>query len=93
MKLRNRSVKIISVGTTVVLPDETIEIDEKKASLPSIKALIGAGLFEVIEGAQKAPKKAVKAEPEEEVEEAEEEAENVVLEAPKKRGRKTAVKE
>lgn len=47
MELKNISEKVINIGTTVVMPDKSITISEKQASLPSIKALAKQGYISV----------------------------------------------
>lgn len=47
MELKNISEKVISIGTTVVMPDKSVTISEKQAFLPSIKALIKQGYVSV----------------------------------------------
>ena len=54
--------KIVSVGSTVLMPGMTMEIDEATANLPSVRALVGKGFLQIIKSA---PKKTVKAEEEE----------------------------
>lgn len=53
MKLKNISQKVISIGSTVLMPDKDIPITAKKAKLPSIKALIKAGFLSIDDSEEK----------------------------------------
>lgn len=45
MKLVNVSEKIINIGTTVLMPGETMAANESICELPAIKAFIASGLL------------------------------------------------
>lgn len=49
MELKNISEKVISIGSTVVMPDHITEITTEQATTPSIKALIKQGYVSVTE--------------------------------------------
>jgi len=49
MKIKNIGSKIISVGTTVLLPDATTEVSKAMANAPSVATLIKMGLLAVVE--------------------------------------------
>ncbi len=47
MKLKNTSEKVISIGSSVVMPDGVITIAKERAEAPAIKALIKQGFVSV----------------------------------------------
>lgn len=47
MKLTNTSSKVINIGTSAVLPGETITITDKQASLPSIATFVRMRLVSI----------------------------------------------
>lgn len=54
MKIKNTSSKVISVMTTVLLPDEECETSVEVVALPSVKALIEKNFLKVIADEAKA---------------------------------------
>lgn len=54
MKIKNTSSKVISVMTTVLLPDEECETSAEVVALPSVKALIEKNFLKVIADEPKA---------------------------------------
>lgn len=54
MKIKNTSSKVISVMTTVLLPDEECETSAEVVALPSVKALIEKNFLKVIADEAKA---------------------------------------
>lgn len=58
MTIKNTSSKIISIGKTVLLPDDTMEVSEVIANAPVIKAMAGRGQLS-IKGDRKAKPAAV----------------------------------
>lgn len=56
MELKNISEKVISIGSTVVMPDHITEITAEQATAPSIKALIKHGYVSVTEKSSAAGK-------------------------------------
>lgn len=48
MKLKNKSVKIITIGDLDILPDEIVEVDEAVANNPVVKLFTENGFFAVI---------------------------------------------
>lgn len=49
MKIRNKGSKIINIGTTILMPDASMEINEATLKLPAIQAFIAKGLLETDE--------------------------------------------
>ena len=49
MKIRNKSSKIINIGTTILMPDASMDINEATLKLPAIQAFIAKGLLETDE--------------------------------------------
>lgn len=49
MTIKNIGSKIISIGTTVLMPDASLTTDKKTAETPAIKAMVKAGLLSVEE--------------------------------------------
>lgn len=43
MTIKNTSSKIISIGKTVLLPGDSMDVSEAIANAPAIKAMIGRG--------------------------------------------------
>lgn len=54
MKIKNTSSKVISVMTTVLLPDEECETSAEVVALPSVKALIEKNFLKVVADEAKA---------------------------------------
>ena len=46
MKIRNKGSKIINIGTTILMPDASMDINEATLKLPAIQAFIAKGLLE-----------------------------------------------
>lgn len=55
MIVKNNTQKVINIGTTPLMPDETMEVSQAVASAPSIKAMAEKGQLSLID-----PKKASK---------------------------------
>lgn len=49
MKIRNKGSKIINIGTTILMPDASMDIHEATLKLPAIQAFIAKGLLETDE--------------------------------------------
>lgn len=49
MKIRNKGSKIINIGTTILMPDASMNINEATLKLPAIQAFIAKGLLETDE--------------------------------------------
>lgn len=49
MKIRNKGSKIINIGTTILMPDASMDINEATLKLPVIQAFIAKGLLETDE--------------------------------------------
>ena len=49
MKIRNKGSKIINIGTTILMPDASMDINEATLKLPAIQAFIAKGLLETDE--------------------------------------------
>jgi hypothetical protein len=49
MLIRNKGQKIIHIGRTMILPDETKDIDDAMASSPAVCALLGRGALETVQ--------------------------------------------
>lgn len=49
MKIRNKGSKIINIGTTILMPDASMDINEATLELPAIQAFIAKGLLETDE--------------------------------------------
>lgn len=49
MKIRNKGSKIINIGTTILMPDASMDINEATLRLPAIQAFIAKGLLETDE--------------------------------------------
>lgn len=49
MKIRNKGSKIINIGTTILMPDASMDINEAALKLPAIQAFIAKGLLETDE--------------------------------------------
>ena len=49
MKIRNKGSKIINIGTTILMPDASMDINEATLKLPAIQAFIAKGLLEADE--------------------------------------------
>ena len=49
MKIRNKGSKIINIGTTILMPDASMDINEAILKLPAIQAFIAKGLLETDE--------------------------------------------
>lgn len=49
MKIRNKGSKIINIGTTILMPDASMGINEATLKLPAIQAFIAKGLLETDE--------------------------------------------
>lgn len=49
MKIRNKGSKIINIGTTILMPDASMDINEATLKLPAIQAFISKGLLETDE--------------------------------------------
>ena len=49
MKIRNKGSKIINIGTTILMPDASMDITEATLKLPAIQAFIAKGLLETDE--------------------------------------------
>ena len=43
MKIRNKGSKIINIGTTILMPDASMDINEATLKLPAIQAFIAKG--------------------------------------------------
>lgn len=50
MTIKNTSSKIISIGKTVLLPDDTVEVSEAIANAPAIKAMAACGQLSIKKG-------------------------------------------
>ena len=46
---RNKSNKVIGVGGIYVRPDEEVELADEMVNLPSLQAIIGLGLAEIVD--------------------------------------------
>lgn len=68
-KIKNVSKKIVSIGETIVLPDETITLTAKFENNGAIDALVKLGFLEKTEEKANSPKKGAKKETVEEVSE------------------------
>jgi len=68
-KIKNISKKIVSIGETIVLPDETITLSAKFENNGVINALVNLGFLERTEEKANSPKKGAKKEAVEEVSE------------------------
>lgn len=68
-KIKNISKKIVSIGETIVLPDETITLSAKFENNGAINALVNLGFLERTEEKANSPKKGAKKEVVEEVSE------------------------
>ena len=66
MKLKNTSVKVINIGSTVLVPGAEIEVSNEVANLPSVRAISRMGLLEIHDdgAARAAAEAAAKAEAE-----------------------------
>ena len=49
MKIRNKGSKIINIGTTILMPDASMDINEATLKLPAIQPFIAKGLLETDE--------------------------------------------
>lgn len=49
MKIRNKGSKIINIGTTILMPDASMDINEATLKLSAIQAFIAKGLLETDE--------------------------------------------
>ena len=49
MKIRNKGSKIINIGTTILMPDASMDNNEATLKLPAIQAFIAKGLLETDE--------------------------------------------
>lgn len=54
--IKNISSKIIHIGTTILMPDQTMQAPEKTAKLPSIQAFAKRKMLEITTPAVEAPK-------------------------------------
>lgn len=54
--IKNISSKIIHIGTTILMPDQTMQASEKTAKLPSIQAFAKRKMLEVTASVVEAPK-------------------------------------
>ena len=61
MKIRNKGSKIINIGTTILMPDASMDINEATLKLPAIQAFIAKGLLETDESEAAFPKAAEEA--------------------------------
>ena len=50
MKIRNKGSKIINIGTTILMPDASMDINEATLKLPAIQAFIAKGLTKITGG-------------------------------------------
>lgn len=50
MTIKNTSTKIISIGKSVLLPDDTVEVNEAVANAPAIKAMAARGQLFIKKG-------------------------------------------
>lgn len=53
MKIKNTGAKIINIGSQILMPDASTEINEQTFNLPAIQAFIGMGLLAVDNEAEK----------------------------------------
>ena len=53
MKLTNVSQRLIFVGTTMLMPDNSIDANESVVNTPGVQALIGTGMLSVDDPAAK----------------------------------------
>lgn len=89
--LRNIGKKIVGINGAIVMPDDTIELEDSFAELPSIQALVRVGQVAVEKQSKKAKQPEAKDEP---VPEADKTEEPVVEKpAPKKSSRKKKTEE
>lgn len=58
MTIKNIGSKIISIGSTVLMPDATMKANKAVCDAPAVKALIGKGMIAVVEDAGDAKAKA-----------------------------------
>ena len=49
MKIRNKGSKSLNIGTTILMPDASMDINEATLKLPAIQAFIAKGLLETDE--------------------------------------------
>lgn len=49
MKISNKGSKIINIGTTILMPDASMDINEATLKLPAIQVFIAKGLLETDE--------------------------------------------
>lgn len=63
MKLKNTSEKVISIGSTVVMPDGVITITKEQSETPAIKAFVKQGFVSVEDESPAADKEQKAAEP------------------------------
>lgn len=63
MTITNTSKKIINIGTSVLMPDESMTVNDAVAGIPAIKAMLDHGQL-VIKGGSKAEDDAGRAETE-----------------------------
>ena len=59
MKLKNTSVKVINIGTKILMPGAEMEVSAEIANLPAIRAMVRKGLLTIEDnGAAEAAAKA-----------------------------------
>ena len=89
--LRNIGKKIVGINGAIVMPDDTIELEDGFAELPSVQALVRVGQVAVEKKAKKKAEAKVEAEPV--TEEPEDEKTEAEKPAPKKSNRKKKTEE
>ncbi len=55
MTVKNTTQKVINIGTTALMPDDTLEVSQAVANAPSIKAMVERGQLS-LEGGKRGPK-------------------------------------
>lgn len=61
MTIKNTGSKIVSIGTTVLMPDQSMTVSKAVAETPAIKALVKKEFLAVIDDEKPAKKPAAKA--------------------------------
>lgn len=68
MKLVNTSSKVVSIGSIVLMPDESMDIGKEIAELPSVKVFVRKGFLKIDDSAEMVEEIAAKAKAEAEAE-------------------------
>ena len=65
MKIKNNMTKVIGIGTSIIRPEDTVDVADTLYGVPSVMALVDKGVISIVEcpvAEEKAEEKAVVAE-------------------------------